>query len=71
MNEHPDDSDAVTNERVKGSLKVTRAFGAGFLKQVIWFLYNLGTMWHLLRIANKLHPLNLKSNFIFRMYNGC
>lgn len=33
-NEHPDDVSAVTNDRVKGSLKVTRAFGAGFLKQV-------------------------------------
>ena len=32
--EHPDDASAVSNERVKGSLKVTRAFGAGFLKQV-------------------------------------
>ncbi|XP_010487754.1 PREDICTED: probable protein phosphatase 2C 4 [Camelina sativa] len=35
-NEHPDDATAVTNERVKGSLKVTRAFGAGFLKQPKW-----------------------------------
>ncbi|XP_010470032.1 PREDICTED: probable protein phosphatase 2C 23 isoform X2 [Camelina sativa] len=34
--EHPDDATAVTNERVKGSLKVTRAFGAGFLKQPKW-----------------------------------
>lgn len=32
--EHPDDGSAVINDRVKGSLKVTRAFGAGFLKQV-------------------------------------
>lgn len=32
--EHPDDPCAVVNDRVKGSLKVTRAFGAGFLKQV-------------------------------------
>ncbi|KAJ8439882.1 hypothetical protein Cgig2_003948 [Carnegiea gigantea] len=31
--EHPDDASAVVNDRVKGSLKVTRAFGAGFLKQ--------------------------------------
>ncbi|KAL4282826.1 hypothetical protein GQ457_16G022700 [Hibiscus cannabinus] len=31
--EHPDDDEAVVNERVKGYLKVTRAFGAGFLKQ--------------------------------------
>ncbi|KAJ4845446.1 putative protein phosphatase 2C 4 [Turnera subulata] len=35
-NEHPDDACAVMNERVKGSLKVTRAFGAGFLKQPKW-----------------------------------
>ncbi|KAM7531855.1 hypothetical protein LguiB_035265 [Lonicera macranthoides] len=33
--EHTDDSSAVTNDRVKGSLKVTRAFGSGFLKQVL------------------------------------
>ncbi|KAF5744611.1 protein phosphatase 2C 23 [Tripterygium wilfordii] len=32
-NEHRDDALAVLNDRVKGSLKVTRAFGAGFLKQ--------------------------------------
>ncbi|KAL9235300.1 hypothetical protein vseg_010071 [Gypsophila vaccaria] len=34
--EHPDDVSAVVNDRVKGSLKVTRAFGAGFLKQKKW-----------------------------------
>lgn len=34
--EHRDDPYAVTNDRVKGSLKVTRAFGAGFLKQPKW-----------------------------------
>ncbi|XP_071686868.1 probable protein phosphatase 2C 23 [Rutidosis leptorrhynchoides] len=34
--EHADDPCAVTNDRVKGSLKVTRAFGAGFLKQPKW-----------------------------------
>lgn len=34
-NEHPDDPSAIVNDRVKGSLKVTRAFGAGFLKQVL------------------------------------
>ncbi|CAI9095427.1 OLC1v1031379C1 [Oldenlandia corymbosa var. corymbosa] len=32
-NEHPDDSNCIVNDRVKGRLKVTRAFGAGFLKQ--------------------------------------
>ncbi|KAM0932090.1 putative protein-serine/threonine phosphatase [Dioscorea sansibarensis] len=31
--EHVDDIQAVFNERVKGQLKVTRAFGAGFLKK--------------------------------------
>lgn len=35
-NEHPDDVFAVTKNRVKGSLRVTRAFGAGFLKQPKW-----------------------------------
>ncbi|XP_057955869.1 probable protein phosphatase 2C 4 [Malania oleifera] len=35
-NEHLDDICAVINDRVKGSLKVTRAFGAGFLKQPKW-----------------------------------
>ncbi|KAJ0987769.1 hypothetical protein J5N97_006125 [Dioscorea zingiberensis] len=35
-NEHPDDALAIVNDRVKGSLKVTRAFGAGFLKQPKW-----------------------------------
>ncbi|KAL9270655.1 putative protein phosphatase 2C 4 [Drosera capensis] len=34
--EHRDDAYAVMNDRVKGSLKVTRAFGAGFLKQPKW-----------------------------------
>ncbi|KAL5550915.1 hypothetical protein UlMin_001091 [Ulmus minor] len=32
-NEHPDDKNCIVNDRVKGRLKVTRAFGAGFLKQ--------------------------------------
>ncbi|XP_070021004.1 protein phosphatase 2C 29-like isoform X2 [Nicotiana sylvestris] len=32
-NEHPDDSNCIVNDRVKGRLKVTRAFGAGFLKR--------------------------------------
>ncbi|KAJ8532942.1 hypothetical protein K7X08_015831 [Anisodus acutangulus] len=34
--EHPDDPLAIKNDRVKGSLKVTRAFGAGYLKQPKW-----------------------------------
>ncbi|AQK70562.1 Protein phosphatase 2C 29 [Zea mays] len=32
--EHPDDDQCVVNDRVKGRLTVTRAFGAGYLKQV-------------------------------------
>lgn len=32
--EHPDDNLSIVNDRVKGTLKVTRAFGAGFLKKV-------------------------------------
>ncbi|XP_051130163.1 probable protein phosphatase 2C 4 [Andrographis paniculata] len=35
-NAHQDDAFAVINGRVKGSLKVTRAFGAGFLKHPKW-----------------------------------
>ncbi|KAJ4972290.1 hypothetical protein NE237_005389 [Protea cynaroides] len=35
-NEHPDDASALLKDRVKGSLKVTRAFGAGYLKQPKW-----------------------------------
>uniref|UniRef100_A0A1D1Y2F0 protein-serine/threonine phosphatase n=1 Tax=Anthurium amnicola TaxID=1678845 RepID=A0A1D1Y2F0_9ARAE len=31
--EHVDDAQSVSNDRVKGQLKVTRAFGAGFLKK--------------------------------------
>ncbi|CAF1792840.1 hypothetical protein Bca4012_047184 [Brassica carinata] len=34
--EHPEDDGAIENDRVKGYLKVTRAFGAGFLKQPKW-----------------------------------
>ncbi|KAG0474845.1 hypothetical protein HPP92_014531 [Vanilla planifolia] len=34
--EHPDDSHCIVNDRVKGRLKVTRAFGAGYLKQAKW-----------------------------------
>ncbi|KAG9128791.1 hypothetical protein Leryth_009574 [Lithospermum erythrorhizon] len=34
--EHQEDDAAIVNDRVKGSLKVTRAFGAGFLKQPKW-----------------------------------
>ncbi|XP_009778047.1 probable protein phosphatase 2C 4 [Nicotiana sylvestris] len=34
--EHPDDVSVIKNDRVKGSLKVTRAFGAGYLKEAKW-----------------------------------
>ncbi|XP_008796309.2 probable protein phosphatase 2C 26 [Phoenix dactylifera] len=34
--EHPDDNHCIVNDRVKGRLKVTRAFGAGYLKQPKW-----------------------------------
>jgi len=34
--EHADDVLPIMNDRVKGTLKVTRAFGAGFLKQPKW-----------------------------------
>ena len=34
--EHPDDPLAIEEDRVNGYLKVTRAFGAGFLKQVCY-----------------------------------
>ncbi|KAL9681744.1 hypothetical protein QQ045_013532 [Rhodiola kirilowii] len=34
--EHPDDIQCILDDRVKGRLKVTRAFGAGFLKQPKW-----------------------------------
>ena len=37
-NEHPDDNHCIVNDRVKGRLKVTRAFGAGSLKQVCLIL---------------------------------
>ncbi|KAL4565576.1 hypothetical protein LXL04_029678 [Taraxacum kok-saghyz] len=35
-NEHPDDNHCIVNDRVKGRLKVTRAFGAGSLKKAKW-----------------------------------
>ncbi|KAI5059092.1 hypothetical protein GOP47_0025411 [Adiantum capillus-veneris] len=34
--EHPNDNMCIFNDRVKGRLKVTRAFGAGFLKKPRW-----------------------------------
>nr|XP_010919870.1 probable protein phosphatase 2C 26 [Elaeis guineensis] len=34
--EHPEDNHCIVNDRVKGRLKVTRAFGAGYLKQAKW-----------------------------------
>ncbi|XP_031259313.1 protein phosphatase 2C 29-like isoform X2 [Pistacia vera] len=54
-NEHPDDSQCIVNDRVKGCLKVTRAFGAGFLKKfpgycfIQWCVLKTCSMisWHL------------------------
>lgn len=34
QSEHEDDPRAVDKNRVKGKLKVTRAFGAAFMKEV-------------------------------------
>ncbi|KAK1270471.1 putative protein phosphatase 2C 23 [Acorus gramineus] len=48
--EHPDDACAVVNDRVKGSLKVTRAFGAGFLKQKQSLKSNSSSRHHLKEI---------------------
>lgn len=36
QSEHSDDKKSIANDRVKGRLKVTRAFGAGFLKLPRW-----------------------------------
>ncbi|XP_031288044.1 protein phosphatase 2C 29 isoform X2 [Pistacia vera] len=54
-NEHPDDSQCIVNDRVEGRLKVTRAFGAGFLKKfpvycfIQWCVLKTCSMisWHL------------------------
>jgi hypothetical protein len=45
--EHPDDDRCIVNDRVKGRLKVTRAFGAGYLKQVMeqsWLIVMIGPL---------------------------
>jgi hypothetical protein len=34
--QHLNDRNAIVNGRVKGKINVTRAFGVGYLKQVIW-----------------------------------
>ncbi|XP_022770690.1 protein phosphatase 2C 32-like isoform X2 [Durio zibethinus] len=39
--EHPADDKAISNDRVKGQLKVTRAFGAGFLKKAMFMKTHL------------------------------
>lgn len=38
IQEHPDDPNTIMMGRVKGKLKVTRAFGVGYLKKVVIFL---------------------------------
>lgn len=35
--DHPNDPEAMKKERVKGKVKVTRAFGAAFLKKATFF----------------------------------
>ena len=35
LDDHPEDPSPVTNGRVKGKLKLTRAFGVGYLKKVL------------------------------------
>ncbi|KAF0934663.1 hypothetical protein E2562_026413 [Oryza meyeriana var. granulata] len=37
--EHPDDDQCIVNDRVKSRLKVTQAFAAGYLKQIIVILF--------------------------------
>lgn len=67
--EHVDDSQAVINGRVKGQLKVTRAFGAGFLKKPecnkalleMFQIDYLGTAPYISCIPSVLH-LQLSSN---------
>lgn len=34
LKDHPDDPSTIVSDRVKGKLKVTRAFGVGYLKRV-------------------------------------
>ena len=59
--EHPDDDQCIVNDRVKGRLKVTRAFGAGYLKQVILVLL----CWVLLRSLTIFSMLKIYSVFSF------
>lgn len=40
LGEHPEDARAISNGRLKGKLRVTRAFGAGYLKKVSDYLIN-------------------------------
>lgn len=55
--EHPDDNQAVFNDRVKGQLKVTRAFGAGFLKKVSCAcIFCFVAVQHFFECSAQLHP---------------
>ena len=54
--EHPDDPQAVFNDRVKGQLKVTRAFGAGFLKKV--------SSYDLACLTDNLSYLSMSNNYV-------
>ncbi|KAK1303572.1 putative protein phosphatase 2C 26 [Acorus calamus] len=66
--EHPDDKRCIVNGRVKGRLKVTRAFGAGFLKQVsycnqhriLYVCFKLAQVCHCMVFAYRYQDLLLK-----------
>ncbi|KAJ0802230.1 putative protein-serine/threonine phosphatase [Helianthus annuus] len=52
LSEHPDDPKAIVHGRVKGKLKVTRAFGVGYLKKNVLNDALMG----ILRVRNLLSP---------------
>lgn len=60
--EHPDDNTCILNDRVKGRLKVTRAFGAGFLKKVL--------IWYHKRVVVKAVFSSLSCLFV-KLFKGC
>ncbi|KAJ0601962.1 putative protein-serine/threonine phosphatase [Helianthus annuus] len=52
LSEHPDDPKTIVHGRVKGKLKVTRAFGVGYLKKKVLNDALMG----ILRVRNLLSP---------------
>ncbi|KAL7144472.1 hypothetical protein ABFS83_07G014600 [Erythranthe nasuta] len=52
INDHPDDPSTVVGGKVKGKLKVTRAFGVGYLKKK----YMNDALMGILRVRNLLSP---------------